>query len=106
MRTISEGRKDLKKIQNITRSITLANTNSRATSDYVDQLYSLGIRVFSLQHSLMQVVYKLEFDAKSRGRTEAKQHMTSNLQTHSLTKSIRHQNACPRRGVHTQERNF
>ena len=24
----------------------------------------------------------------------------------SLTKSIRHKNACPRRGIHTQERNF
>ena len=52
------------------------------------------------------VVYKKAFDAKSRGRTEAKQHMTPKLQTHSLTKSIRHQNTYPRRGVHTQERNF
>ena len=52
------------------------------------------------------VVYKLEFDAKSHGRTEAKQHVTPKLQTHSLTKSIRHQNACLRGGVHTQERNF
>ena len=33
------------------------------------------------------VVYKLEFDAKSRGRTEAKQHMTPKIQTHSLTKN-------------------
>ena len=56
--------------------------------------------------AISPVVYKLEFDAKSRGRTEAKQHMTPKLQTHSLTKSIRNQNACPRRGVHTQEKNF
>ena len=56
--------------------------------------------------AVISVVYKLEFDAKSRGRTEAKQHMTPKIQTHSLTKSIRHQNACPRRGVNTQERNF
>ena len=52
------------------------------------------------------VVYKPELDAKSRGRTEAKQHMTPKIRTHSLTKSIRHQNTCPRRGVHTQERNY
>ena len=52
------------------------------------------------------VVYKLEFDAKDAGRTDAKQHMTPWLQTHSLIKSIRHQNASPRGGVHTQERKF
>ena len=38
-----------------------------------------------------KVVGKLEFDAKAAGRTEAKQHMTPKLPTHSLTKSIRHQ---------------